>query len=397
MSVEMMLHSDVLIFWAQYGDGHRQASRALEKALLSICPHLAISSIDYMEFVNPLLSRVTRVSYYEAVKVAPFLYGYFYRATGNIATDSFFQQQLNRLGYHKTLQLMEQMKGKLKVVISTYPTATGVLGELRREGLMEIPLVTIITDHAVHSQWITPGTDLYLVASDRVRAGLIKRGVPGERVIVTGIPIDSKFNQNLNRDELYLKYGLDPQLPVVLVMGGGYGLGGVPEVCRTLARFPRPIQVVVLTGKDWRTRARVEGIAAHAEHPMMVYGYVEEIHELMTVADILITKAGGLTTSEALARELPMIIFRPIPGQEEENTRYLLKTGAAMWARSTRELASRLERFLTDEQLRQAMRQKAAKVKKPDAAQMAAWIIYEQYLAPGEEAGKEGEKVEAEN
>ncbi|MDI3280151.1 MAG: glycosyltransferase [Bacillota bacterium] len=376
--------ADILILWAYYGEGHRQASLALAKALGEARPELAVETLDYMEAISPLFSRVTRLSYLETIKVAPFLYGYYYRATGYISTDSFLQQRLNRIGCGKILQVLQKLAPR--VVISTYPTSSGAISELKRAGLLDLPLVTVITDHAVHSQWIAPGTDLYLVASQRVRRGLIRRGVPAERIAVTGIPIDPKFNQGLDQGAMREKYGLRPDWPVVLVMSGAYGvLGGVPEICRLLASFDQPVQALVVAGRDLRLRSRVEAIAARASVPMRVFGYVEEVEELMAAADLLITKAGGLTTSEALAMSLPMIIYRPIPGQEEENTRFLVHAGAAVRARNIKELSQHLHRLLTDEGARAEMKQRARAAARPEAAREAARLILDLYGGRAEE------------
>lgn len=375
---------DILILWAYYGEGHRQASLALAKALGEAQPELVVETLDYMEAISPLFSRVTRLSYLETIKVAPFLYGYYYRATGQIATDSFLQQRINRIGCGRIFQILQKLAPR--VVVSTYPTSSGAISELKRAGLLDLPLVTVITDHAVHSQWMAPETDLYLVGSQRVRRGLIRRGVPPEKIAVTGIPIDPKFNQRLDQVAMREKYGLRLDWPVILVMSGAYGvLGGVPEICRLLASFDQPVQVLVVAGRDLRLRSKVESIAARASVPMSVFGYVEEVEELMAAADFLITKAGGLTTSEALAMSLPMIIYRPIPGQEEENTRFLVHAGAAVRARNINELAQHLRRLLADGKAREEMKERAKAAARPEAAREAARIVLDLYSSRAEE------------
>ncbi len=362
---------NILIFTASYGGGHWQAARAVAKALLLHQKDLKTEIVDFVELISPTWNRVTSFTYAKSVRNAPSLYGYFYRATNRLKIDPIWEKKFNYLGVQKILGLLQARRPHL--IVATYSVAAGAISRLKKQGLLRVPLVTVITDYAVHNQWIHPWTDLYLVGSEQVREGLIGRGVPGTKIAVTGIPIDPKFASLPSRPFLFEKFGLNPGVPVILIMAGAVGmLRGIPSICRLLDRLPLPLQVLAVTGKDRRLYRRLRRLAPKMKKPLLVSGYVENVEEYMAAADLLITKAGGLTTSEALAVGLPMLIYRPIPGQEAENTRYLTEIGAALAVRNLRQLEARLIQLLSEPPLLEMLRESARAAGRPGAALTAA-------------------------
>lgn len=374
--------TDVLNLTADYGAGHRRASSALQEALLDADPGVKILTLNYISFVHPLLDRITQSLYVNTVRVAPELYRGFYYVTKSIDPDSVWQSALNSLGHRRLLRLLQMVRPRL--VVCTFPTPAGVVGELKRRGLLDIPLVTIITDNAVHTQWVSPWTDLYLVGSDYVKEGLQKRGIEKDRIVVTGIPIDKRFRVPWDAQALRNKYGLTQDLPVVLLLGSAYGMS--PDAWETAAWLGQaacPCQVLVVAGRDEKLRKKCEETTKGSPNPVKVFGFVDTMHELMAISDMAVTKAGGLTVSEALATGVPLVIHRPIPGQEEENARFLLRHGAAVMSRDperTRELTFSL---LKDAERRKHMREAALAIGRPAAAESAAREMVSRYLAPG--------------
>jgi processive 1,2-diacylglycerol beta-glucosyltransferase len=255
-------------------------------------------------------------------------------------------------------------------------------------GLLDAPLVTVITDNTAHSQWVHPETDCYFVGSEQVRQGLIYQGVPDHKIIVTGIPIDLKFALTPSREDLYVKFGLNPQIPVILIMAGAVGmLRGIPALCQVLDEFPLPLQVMVITGKDKGLYQHLGEQTSKLGKLFKVYQFVDNVDEFMAVSNLLITKAGGLTISEALAMGLPMLIYRPIPGQEMENTRYLLGAGAALPAYDLKELKVKLHLILTQKHFYETLCSRARAAGRPEAASVAARILLS--LLAGEYPGSE--------
>jgi processive 1,2-diacylglycerol beta-glucosyltransferase len=352
---------------ASYGAGHRQAARAIEEALRLRRPDLRVASADYVDLVHPLFNRLTQAAYVLSVKYVPAGFGWFYRATARIPPDSAFQRFLNGLGRQRVLQLVRRTDPR--VVVCTFPTQAGVLSALRLRGEIDLPLVTVITDNTVHSQWIHPATDRYCVSAPEVAAGVVGRGVPPERVRVTGIPIRPAFRQRYDRAAVLRGLDLDPGRPTVLFMSGAFSmLRGVLGACRGLLELPQPPQVVLVTGRDRRLAAAARAQLQQRGLPVRVLGYVDEVAPLMQAADLLVSKAGGLTTSEALACGLPMIIFRPIPGQEEANTAFLVEHGAALAVPDARALAAAVRDLLADGSALAAMRSACRRLGRSDAA-----------------------------
>ncbi|MCS7235504.1 MAG: glycosyltransferase [Armatimonadota bacterium] len=363
-----------LVLSASYGGGHQRVAEVLEAAWRRSLPRVEVELVDFFDrFVNPVMNRLTRSLYVRSVRHAPRLWGAFYDATGHIRPDSPTQRFINRLGKSRLLAYLRERD--FHVVVSVHPTPAGSLSELKGEGKVHHPSAVVLTDYAVHSQWIHPYVDLYCVASEEVRAGLVDRGVPADRIRVTGIPVDPAFAQPVDRGEVARRLGLDPSRTTVLVMAGAYAmLGGILDVHRVLLTLRKPVQAVFVCGRDHALVQRLRQ-RSRRRPDFHVHGFVSNVHEWMAAADLLITKAGGITVSEALVRELPMVIYRPIPGQEEWNTRMLAAAGAAWVARDPEDLRRALDRLLADPGALESMRAAARRVRRPHAAREAAEAI----------------------
>ncbi len=365
----------LLVLSASYGEGHQQAAFAVRDALASRSPQTEVKIVDYMRSVHPMLDSVMKYCYLKSVRFAPALYGWFYKGTSQIPPSSLIQRQLNSLGIDEMEETLREYKPD--VVLATFPTPAGVVSYLKQQGKTNVPLATVITDHAIHSQWIHPLTDAYFVGSDYVRNGMIARGIPSDTIHVTGIPVRPAFLQSFDKQALRRKYGLRADIPTVLVMGGAYGvMGDINQICEELFTYPYPVQVVVVTGRNKRMKAQLDEIVAKATRPAWVYGFVSEIYELMAVADLMVTKAGGLTISEALAIQLPMLLYRPIPGQEVQNAKFLVRSGVAVLARNRKQVSEHLYDLLVENpQKREQMKERALRVRKLNSAQEIADIL----------------------
>ncbi|MCL6636936.1 MAG: glycosyltransferase [Alicyclobacillus sp.] len=362
----------LLILSATYGEGHQQAAYAVRDAVMAMQPETEVQIVDYIRAVHPVLDSVVRYCYLKSVRFAPALYGWFYKGTSQIPPSSLIQRQLNSLGIDEMEATLHEFQPD--VVLSTFPTPAGVVSHLKQQGRTRVPSAVVITDHAIHSQWIHPWTDMYFVGSDYVRHGLVARGIPGEAIQVTGIPVRPAFHQRFDRLALCHKLGLSPQLPTVLVMAGAYGvMGDVEQICAELFHWPQPLQVLVVTGRNARMKAHLDELLPDASNRVRVYGFVHDIWELMAVSDLMLTKAGGLTISEALALQLPMLLYRPIPGQEVQNAKFLVRQGVAVLARNRREVSEHLvDLLLLHPDKRQQMRHQAQQIRLLHAAERIA-------------------------
>ncbi|HXH09499.1 MAG TPA: glycosyltransferase [Alphaproteobacteria bacterium] len=372
----------IAILSCNYGGGHQRVAEVLSDELRQRAPGCHVAIYDYIETcIGPFYNIACTAFYFSSVRWAPWLYRYFYHATSAITPHSPLQRAINNLGKRRLTAMLQSQRPDL--VVCTYCLPAGGMSELKGEGRTDVPCATIITDHTIHSQWIHPGIDLYVVSSDHVRDGLIARGIPRERVLPTGIPVASPSEPSLNRSALRRHYGLDPALPTILMMVGAYNLmRGALDVYRSLVELPRPAQLLFVCGKDERLRRAIELLAQRTSMPVRVFGYVRNIPDLMAISDLMVSKAGGVTTSEALAAELPMVIVNPIPGQEEENTAFLQAAGAAVVAPRPADLRSLIIHLLDDPAGLARLRAGARRIKRPDAAARAAAAILA--LTPGQ-------------
>ena len=380
VKIQSLAGIDVLLLTAGYGGGHIQAAQALGNAFSVLYPNLRAETINFMkQMLGPSLDRSIHLTYITLVKHTPSLYRNFYRLTDKSSFSPFWQRRMNRLGFTRMGRYLRVNPPRL--VVALYPIPAGVVSELKRKGLHNVPLATVITDHVAHGQWIHPHTDLYLVGSDPVKRELVERDIPQERIEVTGIPIDPAFGRKGNKHSLRRELGLEEDLFTVLILGGFFGhWGGMKEICTRLARFPLPIQVVVITGKDFKMKEKLGPIAIKSRHPIHIQGFVDAMPPWMAVADVLISKAGGITISEAMASELPILIYQPIPGQEEANVRYLVQEGAAKAANTIPQLTLWLEQLIQNPTEIEEMHQAANRIARADSALVAARLLYERFL-----------------
>jgi processive 1,2-diacylglycerol beta-glucosyltransferase len=240
-----------------------------------------------------------------------------------------------------------------------------------------------VTDFVVHPFWIYKNIDAYAVATPEMRAALIAKGIEPDRVHIDGIPVQAAFgDRTRSRAQVRAALGLDPQRPVVMVMGGGLGLGPIGASVRALTELGRDLTAVVIVGRNEALRRRVEESARTVPFEMRALGFVDTVADYMRASDVLLTKPGGLTSSEALSAELPMILVKPLPGQEERNARYLIGRGAAL--RAGRDLAATVARVLDESTCSDALQLGMAELRKPDAARSIAERIIA--LGSGERA-----------
>jgi processive 1,2-diacylglycerol beta-glucosyltransferase len=365
----------IAILSCNYGGGHQRVAEVLMDELRQRSPRCRVEIYDYIEtcighYYNIAFSSL----YFGSVRWTPWLYRWFYRVTSAISSHSPVQRSINSLGKRRLAAFLRTQRPD--IVVCTYCLPVGGMSELKRQRRTDVPCVTVVTDHTVHSQWIHPGIDLYLVSSDHVRDGMVARGLSPDRVLATGIPVSPPSGTPLHRYALRRRYGLDPMLPTVLVMVGAYNLmRGALDVYRSVVELPRPAQLLFVCGKDERLRQTLEHLAQKAPRPVRVFGYVREIPELMAMSDLAVSKAGGMTTSEALAAELPMVLVNPIPGQEEENAAFLQAVGAAIVAPSPTDLRSLMTDLFDHPERLVSLRKGARRVKRPAAAAHAAAAI----------------------
>lgn len=365
-------NSDILILSASYGGGHNQVARALTQAIQTLAPNFRIVTVDYCDLLYPLINRLSQFSYIQSIRHFPVGYALYYQATGKISPDSFWQRRLNRIGYSELILLVNRLKPK--IIISTFPLPAGVLSEMKEAGDLNVPVVTVITDMSVHSQWIHPRTDLYIVGSPEVAQGLEARGIPKMRIAATGIPILPDFNRSFDQEQIRREFQFEPGQKIVLFMGGSDGLFGNRKLNHILKDLPSNVLALVITGSNQELYDKLT-VSYSKYANLRILKYVEKMAALMDVSDVLVTKAGGISISEALAKGLPMIIWKPAPGQEEANANYLWRHRAAIIAKGDHRLRTAVLRMVSDERFRQRFRRNCLKIGNPASAEAGAGLI----------------------
>lgn len=357
----------VLIATVTAGGGHLQAAAALEESWTALHPSDQVTRVDLLDLVPKLQRKIIAEGYVKLIAHAPELYELFFKKTDNPKRLRELGTYRRRFAEHtnrKFVRLVKQFDPD--VVLCTHFLPLEVLGAINGKTKAARPFVVcIVTDFEAHALWMEPAVDLYCVAAEETKARLIARKVDEARVEVTGIPIGARFSQPIDIAAVRRRRGLRDDLPTVLVLGGGFGMGPMAEILDALDQIEREFQVVVVAGRNEVLRRELA--ARDHTHPTHVLGFVSNMHEMMAVADLIISKPGGLTTSEALSLGKPMFILNPIPGQEMANSDFLLERGAAAKANRVEDLPFRIDRLLGSPKLTE-MAASARALGRPGAA-----------------------------
>jgi processive 1,2-diacylglycerol beta-glucosyltransferase len=240
-----------------------------------------------------------------------------------------------------------------------------------------VPLVAVLTDYVPHSYWIYGTVDYYVTPADDVSLRLMNKGVPPEKIVSLGIPFDPKFNEPLDNSVLLSKFNLKPDIPTLLIMGGGHGLGPMTTIISSIEKMERDIQLIVVTGANVKLYNSLKKKFNKSKKRIVLFGYATNVHELMSVSDIIITKPGGITCSEALVKHIPMIIVNPLPGQEANNTRYLIEKGAALEVDDLNRISQVIDDLFAHPEKLSRLRECAVAISKPHSSVDIARLLLE--------------------
>jgi processive 1,2-diacylglycerol beta-glucosyltransferase len=361
----------VLILSASVGAGHLRAAEAVELALREVVPQATVRNVDVLELTNSAFRRVYGKAYLDLVNRAPHVLGYFYDLMDQPSRSGRNRGDQLRLAVEK-LNLKPFIRFLHKepwdLVINTHFLQAEIIASLRRAGKLDLPQVTVTTDFETHRLWVNQPCDHYFTATDEGAEYLAHWGVPREMVTVAGIPIHPVFSKPKDRAECMERHGLRGDRPVVLQLAGGFGVGPIAKLFGSLLEIDTPIQLVVIAGRNKALKAQLEKVKPPERHAAKVLGFTDRIDELMAVADLVVSKPGGLTTSETLARGAVMVIVNPIPGQESRNSDFLLENGAAIKANNLGTLRYKVEQLLGDPAPLAQLKANVAKLARPRAA-----------------------------
>jgi 1,2-diacylglycerol 3-beta-galactosyltransferase len=371
----------VLFLLADTGAGHRSAANAIVAAMRAADePDWRPVLVDGIRECGRFPFRDGVFLYGPTTKYRPQLFGRFFHLTNTPERVAAARRLCLPFLGPGLRDLIARVRPD--AIISVHPMFNQAVPPVLRELSAPIPLVGVITDlFTIHHAWVAPGVDAWVAPSEVARRFLLDSGVCDQRIHLLGLPIDPAFAvaPTCSRAQRRAALGLDPTLPVVLLMGGGEGVGGLGAVAHTLAREAPPAQVVIVTGRNQALYDDLARRHAAFQMPTMVLGFADNMPELMRAADVLVSKAGSLTLSEALACELPIVLMGALPGQEEGNIDFVVRREVGVFAPTPHEVAQHLRSLLAPgEKTLARMRANARRLSRPTAAAEVARLVFAQ-------------------
>lgn len=368
-----MSGKNILVVTASMGSGHNKAANAVAEAIKRKYPANKVNVVDFMSTETAYFNSLVKDIYLKMLDHTPNMYEFFYKFTSDSSKGSTIQSVFAHAMKKDMRALIKKYEADM--VICTHPFPCAAASYLKQTGEINIPLITVMTDFCVHQFWLYKNIDIYFTANDLLKKDMVQQGLLEERIFSTGIPVGYDFRLEYNKDELLAKFKLDKDIPIALLMGGGLGLGGVKSALCQLERLKKDLQIMVITGANVSLWSEMNEYAQHSRHKVFVWGYSHNIQEFMAVATFLISKPGALTISEALTRELPMILHDPIPGPEVDNAKFASVNGAAVWVKHQDTLDAAVREVLSDSTILPRLKANAKLLKKPFAADNIADTI----------------------
>ncbi|MDP2942788.1 MAG: glycosyltransferase [Candidatus Omnitrophota bacterium] len=368
----------IFIVHAPAGAGHKKAAEAIKDAFDRAKTNHDVRVINSLDYTNALFSRSYPWGYNFLVSKAPLLWSFFFYLT-DFKLFQFFMRPVRRLtnfincvGFYRFI-----IRERPDCVISTHFLSTDIVSNLKALKLYEGKHITCVTDYGVHAFWIAKHVDNYVVASEYSKKELIAKGIVAENIRILGIPVQHKFTEKMEREAAIRKLGLKEGLFNILIIGGGLGVGPIPALVKVISGCACPFQLVVVCGNNKELVDELQGLAAGAKMPVKVYGFVENVNEFMDASDVMISKPGGLSLSEALVKGLPVLVSSYIAGHEEKNLRFLEKNNVGIGLKRVEEAPQRLQTLYASKDLLNSMKERAKQLGKPSAADDIALLALE--------------------
>lgn len=374
-----------LILSISAGGGHKNAAEALEEYIKLQDSNSEVLIIDAIRYISPFLDNLIVGTYLNSLKIYPNAFKMLFQGTDNVTpNDSFynFVGKLNEFVTNKLLPAIEEFKPD--VMVGTHPFTAFMLQILRKKFSSTTPNLVIITDYGSHSFWVHPDIDYYVVAHEGMIPELTIRGREWDSVLPLGIPVKPSFLGNFDKGETLKKIGLKANKKTVTIMGGALAIGNLKTILKQIEKIPLDFQIVVVTANNSKLYEDALDISLKSDKDISVLKYCSFMNALMQATDLLITKPGGLTVTEALISGCPLAIFFAIPGQEVQNAQFLMRNGLAIDLGDGTNCSEIVEKILKDDEKLREMGQRAKKFSKPNSTKN----IYDIMVKSIEEAKK---------
>jgi len=369
----------LMILSVEAGAGHVRAAQALAQVVGERYPQVEVRHLEALQHTNPAFRKSFTSGYSKLATDLPSIWGFIYERMDRKTVNSKAKKLAALFARINAARLVRTVKEfDPDRIVCTHYLPAEVLASHRRKGKLRAPIFLVLTDYDVHALWIQEGVEHYFVATEEMEYALRARGIGSAGVSVTGIPVAPVFSARYpSRDAMRRRLNLRAGVPTLLMAAGGFGLGRVNHAVAALADAMQDVQILAVAGRNQKLHRALSRVAASRPEKVVPFGFVSNLHEMMAASDLMVTKSGGLTSSECLAMGLPMVIVRPIPGQEERNADYLLENGVAVKANSFAHLVYKVGRLLSDGARLDRMRRAARRVARPRAAYDIAGRVME--------------------
>lgn len=368
----------ILILSASTGGGHNRAAHALKETFEK--ENIQVDILDTLKFVNPTMDKIISKGYEKSAIYTPKAYGKLYK----YSDLTIAKKELN-----KNL-ILEYMVRKLKkffkqnaydFIIGTHPFPLMAVSKLKEKNILNIPIMSILTDYTIHSTWVCKNIDYFITGDEFVKSLLIREGINKDNIYPFGIPVESKFLETKDKKEVFDELGFFDDKLTVLLMGGSFGAGNVLDEFDKLLDVDYDIQIIAVAGRNKSLKEKLEKAYENSftDKKVLIYGFTKEINNLMNISDILVTKPGGLTTTEALLMEIPLIIPYFIPGQEGENLDFLLNNGLALKTTKKYDLKILIEALIENPHRLKRIKENMNYIKKLDSSENI-YKLYTDYI-----------------
>lgn len=344
----------ILILSAATGGGHLRASRAIEQYIRENSTGNEVAVVDALKSINTVLDKTVCDGYHFLATKTPKVFGQLYRKTNEDSLLSTVLTRFTSVFSQKLIPMMEEQNPD--VVISTHPFVTEMVSHLKSKGIVRAPLICLMTDYGPHRAWLAPCVDAYVVSTQDMIPEMEAMGVDRKKIYPFGIPVGDVFFTGGNKPELLQKFGMDPSLPTILIMAGSFGVTNIMRIYKDLTGLPVEFQVIIITGRNRRLYEAFTPVVENSPKRTRLVYFTDEVENYMHASDLLITKPGGLTVSEALACDIPLAVFDAIPGQEEDNANFLLTHNMAVKLEGGADTAATIRDLLEDSRRLEKMR-----------------------------------------
>lgn len=372
----------IIIFYGSYGGGHLSAARNIKECIEKNYTDVEVSMIDCMEYISKTINKVTTKAYSGMAKNAKWAWGKIYYNSGKgplfLITNN--SQKLLALRLNKLLQEINP-----DLIISTHPFSSQMCAYLKNKYKISSKIATILTDYAPHVQWLMypEQVNYFFVAHDKMKLELVKHGIDENKIFATGIPLSNRFLAHYDKEKILSEFNLSLDKKTILFFAGGeYGFGKdkTLNILKTLINSFSKFQVIAIAGKNEKMKNKFEALVkeSNSEDSVKILPFTNKVPELMSVSDLVITKPGGLTTTESLASGLPIIVINPIPGQETENAEFLENNHVGIWLKDNDNIEKKLYSIFNNPETLQKMKINARLLAKRNSTADICKILLEE-------------------